>query len=312
MLFSSNPACGLSRVVSAAERLAQGDRDSRAPTDKMTTLVRRAAVAVNSLAGQIGAQQATSPSFAEQLGIKPRSPSQPASPPPPPANKEPALPPPPPAQDLSASATLRPEEGLGDVDSFLSGTGQTSQPVPSPATVPAPRAAGPVSSPGASSAFSSPFSAPSSSSTNTSFAKAKPAPAASPMTTPMYQAPSPDEFGHDQTVIAQTPEALIRATQRSTSFPSPPSTPPLASGAAVPLPPPATGSEEAHFQQVFKEFVATREKCREPADGLTFDKFAQKLRKNQEQLIQKYQCRTVRFQVYVKDGKAALKATPVR
>jgi hypothetical protein len=29
-------------------------------------------------------------------------------------------------------------------------------------------------------------------------------------------------------------------------------------------------------------------------------------------LIAKYQCRTVRFQVYEKDGKAALKATPVR
>jgi len=28
--------------------------------------------------------------------------------------------------------------------------------------------------------------------------------------------------------------------------------------------------------------------------------------------VQKYGCRTVRFQVYVKDGRAALKATPVR
>ena len=39
---------------------------------------------------------------------------------------------------------------------------------------------------------------------------------------------------------------------------------------------------------------------------------AQKLRKNREQLVQKYACRTVRFAVYVKDGKAALKATPVK
>jgi hypothetical protein len=29
-------------------------------------------------------------------------------------------------------------------------------------------------------------------------------------------------------------------------------------------------------------------------------------------LVEKYSCRTVRFQVYVKDGKAALKATPVK
>ncbi len=37
-----------------------------------------------------------------------------------------------------------------------------------------------------------------------------------------------------------------------------------------------------------------------------------KLRKNKEQLVTKYNCKTVRFQVYVKEGKAALKATPVK
>jgi len=55
-----------------------------------------------------------------------------------------------------------------------------------------------------------------------------------------------------------------------------------------------------------------REKCGEPADGLTYDRFALKLRKNRDQLIQKYNCRTVRFQVYVKEGKAALRAAPVK
>ncbi|MCA3016919.1 MAG: cell division protein FtsK, partial [Myxococcaceae bacterium] len=70
--------------------------------------------------------------------------------------------------------------------------------------------------------------------------------------------------------------------------------------------------EERHFQEVFKDFVATREKCNEPADGLTYDKFKAKLLKNKEQLVQKYACKSVRFQVYVKDGKAALKATPVK
>ena len=71
-------------------------------------------------------------------------------------------------------------------------------------------------------------------------------------------------------------------------------------------------AEEAHFQDVFKSFVATRQQCGEPADGLTYEKFAQKLQKNRDQLISRYSCRTVRFQVYVKEGKAALKATPVK
>jgi hypothetical protein len=74
----------------------------------------------------------------------------------------------------------------------------------------------------------------------------------------------------------------------------------------------AFSEEEYHFQEVFREFVLTREKCMEPSDGLTYDKFVQKLRKNKDQLMQKYSCRTVKFQVYVKENKAALKATPVK
>ena len=78
-----------------------------------------------------------------------------------------------------------------------------------------------------------------------------------------------------------------------------------------PLPKPVA-PDEVHFQDVFHEFLAVRERCGEGGDGLTFEKFASKLRKNRDQLMQKYGCRTVRFQVYVKDGRAALKATPVR
>jgi hypothetical protein len=84
-----------------------------------------------------------------------------------------------------------------------------------------------------------------------------------------------------------------------------------------PLPQPSapagdTPNDEQHFREVFREFLATKEKCSEAADGLTYDRFAQKLRKNRDVLVEKYSCRTVRFQVYVKDGKAALKATPVK
>ncbi|HSP19211.1 MAG TPA: MXAN_5187 family protein, partial [Myxococcaceae bacterium] len=76
--------------------------------------------------------------------------------------------------------------------------------------------------------------------------------------------------------------------------------------------PRAVAPDEVHFQDVFHEFLAVRERCGEGGDGLTFEKFAGKLRKNRDQLVFKYGCRTVRFQVYVKDGRAALKATPVR
>lgn len=127
------------------------------------------------------------------------------------------------------------------------------------------------------------------------------------MTIPQMTEPG---FNPDATRVAPVPQELLRESVRV--------------GASrvdlkpmnTPAPPPSVASafspEEKHFQDVYREFVATREKCGEPADGLTFEKFAVKLRKNKEQLIQKYNCKTVRFQVYVKDGKAALKATPVK
>ncbi|MFT3914816.1 MAG: MXAN_5187 family protein [Anaeromyxobacteraceae bacterium] len=70
--------------------------------------------------------------------------------------------------------------------------------------------------------------------------------------------------------------------------------------------------ESSHWQQVFQDFVRTRAECGEPSEGLTFERFRAKLESNKATLVAKYQCRTVRFQVYVKEGKAALKATPVR
>jgi hypothetical protein len=89
--------------------------------------------------------------------------------------------------------------------------------------------------------------------------------------------------------------------------PAPPPRPPTVKARSSQPPP-----DEVHFQDVFHEFLAMRERCGEPGDGLTFEKFAGKLRKNRDQLVKKYGCRTVRFQVYVKEGRAALKATPVR
>jgi hypothetical protein len=89
-----------------------------------------------------------------------------------------------------------------------------------------------------------------------------------------------------------------------------------AAGAVEPsAPPPAPdgrGADEDHWQAVYREFLDVREQCGEPRHGIPYERFRQKLEKNRDQLVAKYGCRTVRFQVYVKDGKAALKASPVR
>lgn len=120
----------------------------------------------------------------------------------------------------------------------------------------------------------------------------------------------------DATRVAAVPAELLRAAKQSAPSGHTGERPSL-SRAAAPKVTSVIGAagaldEERHFQDVFREFVATREKCGEPADGLTYDKFKAKLVKNKEQLVAKYSCKSVRFQVYVKDNKAALKATPVK
>jgi len=128
---------------------------------------------------------------------------------------------------------------------------------------------------------------------------------------------------------AVSPSSIIESPP---SFPPPPSgrgvTPPPLPASAIfaPQPPPAAPApaaaspaahgpqdeEAAHFQQVFEEYIALRAKCGESTTSVPAEKFFAKLRSNRDQLVAKYGCRSARFSVYVKDGKAAIKASPVR
>jgi hypothetical protein len=76
--------------------------------------------------------------------------------------------------------------------------------------------------------------------------------------------------------------------------------------------PGAEEDEEVHWRAIHAEFLETRARCGESIENLGFERFRPKLEKNKEALMQKYGCRAVRFSVYVKEGKAALKATPVK
>ena len=74
----------------------------------------------------------------------------------------------------------------------------------------------------------------------------------------------------------------------------------------------SSSDADPYFKSVFDQFVAMKKSCGEPTAGLTYTKFSEKLVKNREDLIAKTGCKEVKFTVYVKDGKAALKATPVK
>jgi len=125
------------------------------------------------------------------------------------------------------------------------------------------------------------------------------------------------DYQPDATVIAQVPSELLNLAQGGESAPEPaaasippPPTPP--SPPVSPVSQKSASAADAHFKDVFNQFVETKKQCGEPTTGLTYDRFAEKLRKNTNDLKTRYKCRSVKFQVYVKNGKAALRATPIK
>ena len=63
---------------------------------------------------------------------------------------------------------------------------------------------------------------------------------------------------------------------------------------------------------VYHEFLQARLRCGEKVENLSQDRFVEKLRGNREKLIAQTGCRDVRFNVVVKDGKASIKASPIK
>ena len=108
----------------------------------------------------------------------------------------------------------------------------------------------------------------------------------------------------ESTMIAQVPQELLQATANDPAVVAPPAE--LESNEEEMTP------EMKHFQETYDAFIELRKQCGEPVADLSFQRFEKKLVKNRDGLKSKYGCQSVRFQVYEKNGKAALKATPIR
>src|SRR6202171_2825501 len=70
--------------------------------------------------------------------------------------------------------------------------------------------------------------------------------------------------------------------------------------------------DEQHWRETFDKFIELKVSLGEPSDKITFEKFSAKLRKNRADLLPKHNATGVRFIVYEKDGKAAIKASAIR
>jgi hypothetical protein len=70
--------------------------------------------------------------------------------------------------------------------------------------------------------------------------------------------------------------------------------------------------DELHWRETYDRFRELKLQLGEPADRLSFERFAAKLKKNRADLVAKHNCKGVRFSVYEKDGRAAIKASAIR
>lgn len=99
-------------------------------------------------------------------------------------------------------------------------------------------------------------------------------------------------------------------------LPTPPARPGSGAQLAAGAPPSgewgAGAPDEAEWRGVYQDFVALKQQCGENVDGFTYEKFEQTLRRSRDQLISRHGATRVKFSVYVKEGKAALKANPIK
>ena len=147
----------------------------------------------------------------------------------------------------------------------------------------------------------------------------EPAPAEQAPEEPAPDEPAPAE--ENAQAIQQGEEAWAAAIASAHATPTEETPPlPLPEPEAAPEPEPEAAPEpvepeadpdEAHWQDTFTAFVALKEHLGETGK-LSYDKFAAKLAKNRADLMAKHHCRSVRFSVYEKDGKASLKASAIR
>lgn len=70
--------------------------------------------------------------------------------------------------------------------------------------------------------------------------------------------------------------------------------------------------DEEHYRVVFDEFVGSKQRLGELVDNISFEGFSAKLRRSEQQLIDKHGCRSVRFQVVVRDRQVSLRPQLVR
>ena len=88
--------------------------------------------------------------------------------------------------------------------------------------------------------------------------------------------------------------------------PAPPSEPQIHIAGTPPVDPLA----ETRLRSVYRAYVEAKRRCNEDTTRLSFDAVAASLKRQVPELLERHNARDVEYRVFVKDGKAILRAVP--
>lgn len=95
---------------------------------------------------------------------------------------------------------------------------------------------------------------------------------------------------------------LARLRRRRETVEAPP---PLPKKAAA-----TTSPEDAKLRKLYDAWIEARKRCNQTSRQPSFEEMSESIRKQVPRLLERYQAKSIDFQVVIQDGKAVLKAIP--
>ena len=124
--------------------------------------------------------------------------------------------------------------------------------------------------------------------------------------------PSPEQPAPAQAEGADDAASPARGASTTTVPTAPPDAPRPAGAPTIHIagtPPPEPLSEN-RLRSVYRAYVEAKRRCNEDTTRLSFDAVAASLKRQVPELLERHKARDVEYRVFVKDGKAILRAVP--
>jgi hypothetical protein len=119
------------------------------------------------------------------------------------------------------------------------------------------------------------------------------------------------EFSPEEKAGMLTGEHRIASTAKPPPIPGQ-QPPPVPAAARKPAARAAPVDPDDRMKRLYKAYVGAKQRTGESTDGLTYDRLVRTLQKQVPAIQKKTGCKRVDFKIQIKEGKAVLKAVPVK